>query len=106
MARTNSRRMNKLRDEFFAEGKAQSQSDDPEIRALSDCWICRTAIDYVAEPHSTDDSHNLDHYYIVRDYPELEEDVDNFRHSHRLCNLNRGTRAPSLGLGEAVADWW
>ncbi|WP_104128223.1 hypothetical protein [Cryobacterium sp. Y57] len=106
MARSNTRRMNLLRDEFLAEGRKQSESDDPEVRDLSECWLCKMPIDYVADPHSTDDSHNLDHYFIVRDYPELEEDVGNFRHAHRLCNLNRGTKSPSLGLGTAVADWW
>ena len=106
MARTNTRRMNKLRDEFFAEGKAQSRSDDPEIRALSDCWLCRSAVDYIADPHTTSDSHNLDHFKAVKYFPELQEDPTNFRHSHMACNLHRGANTPSLGLGTAVADWW
>ena len=106
MARTNTRRMNKLRDEFFAEGRKLSESTFAETRALSDCWLCRMPIDYVAEPHSTPDSHNLDHFKTVRDFPELQEDHDNFRHSHRACNQGRGANTPSLGLGEAVNDWW
>jgi 5-methylcytosine-specific restriction endonuclease McrA len=106
MARTNTRRMHTLRDEFFTEGRQQSQSDDPEVRALSHCWLCRTAIDYVAEPHTTPDSHNLDHFKPFRDYPELNEDPSNFRHAHRACNQSRGARTPSAGLGEAMPDWW
>ena len=106
MARTNTRRMNLLRDEFFAEGRQQSGSDDPEVRVLSDCWLCKTSVDYVADAHTTPDSHNLDHYKTVKDFPELQEDPANFRHSHMACNLHRGDRTPSLGLGTAVADWW
>jgi hypothetical protein len=106
MARTNTRRMNLLRDEFFAEGRKQSQSPDADVRALSDCWLCKMPIDYVADPHSTPDSHNLDHYKVVRDFPELQEDPSNFRHAHRACNQGRGANTPSLGLGEAVGDWW
>jgi len=106
MARTNTRRMHALRDEFFAAGKAQSQSDDTAVRELSDCWLCDSAIDYVADPHTTPDSHNLDHYKTVKDFPELQDDPANFRHAHMACNLARGAKAPSLGLGEAVDDWW
>ena len=106
MARTNTRRMHVLRDEFFAEGKAQSESPDPDVRVLSDCWLCRSPIDYVAQPHTTSDSHNLDHYFAVDDRPELQEDWDNFRHSHMTCNTSRGKRTPSAGLGEEMPDWW
>ncbi|WP_201276709.1 hypothetical protein [Marisediminicola senii] len=106
MARTNTRRMHALRDEFFLEGQTQSRSTDPTIRALSHCWRCRQPIDYNVAPHSTDDSHNLGHYKNVDDFPELQEDRDNFRHEHRLCNLHAGKRMHSLGLGDAVADWW
>ena len=106
MARTNTRRMNLLRDEFFAEGRKLSESADPEVRALSNCWLCTLPIDYVADAHSTADSHNLDHFKTVRDHPELQEDPSNFRHSHRACNQGRGANTPSLGLGTAVADWW
>jgi hypothetical protein len=106
VARTNSRNMHTLRDEFFEEGKAQSRSPDPEIRKLSDCWLCRTAIDYEVDPSSTPDSHNLDHFHPVSKYPELQEDPTGFRHAHFECNTRRGNKTPSLGLGEAVADWW
>lgn len=106
MARTNTRRMHTLRDEFFEEGRTHSRSDDPEVRVLSDCWLCRSAIDYVADPHSTQDSHNLDHYFTVHDRPDLQEDWSNFRHAHMACNLSRGKSTPTAGLGETVPDWW
>lgn len=100
--RVNSRNMDKLRREFFEEGKALAEAGDPE----ADCWLCHTEIDYDVNPGSTEDSHNLDHFYPVDDYPELQEDWDNFRHSHRRCNESRGKRMPSEGLGEMVPDWY
>lgn len=104
--RKNTRRMHKLRDEFFDQGKRLAASDDPDKRAAARCWLCKQDIDYDVEPGSTEDSHNLDHYYPVDDYPELQEDPTNFRHSHRRCNGTRGKRTPSVGLGEQVPEWW
>lgn len=102
--RTNSRRMHKLRDEFFADGKRLDA--DPDTRPLSVCWLDGDPIDYVAAPATTPDSHTLDHYFPVEDYPELQEDPDNFRHAHFDCNSRRGKRAPSPGLGEPMPQWW
>jgi hypothetical protein len=96
--------MHKLRAEFFEEGKRLDA--DPETRHLANCWRCRGRIDYDAEPNSTDDSHNLGHFKSVRDFPELQEDVDNFRHEHRLCNVTAGADMHELGLGDQVPDWW
>lgn len=101
--RTNTRRMHKLRDEFFAEGRELDAKGDPE----ADCWLCKGRIDYQAEPNTSDDSHNLDHFLTVHDRPDLQEDPTNFRHAHMLCNTSRGKRTPSSGLGEdLVPDWW
>ena len=72
--RTNTRRMHKLRDEFFAEG--QRLDADPDTRELANCWLCLERIDYLADPGSTPDSHHLDHFHPVDDYPELQEDPD------------------------------
>lgn len=102
MPRSNTRRMHQLRAEFFDEGKQLAAAGDPE----ANCWRCKLPIDYEAEPHSTPESHNLGHYRSVRDHPELEEDPDNFRHEHRLCNQAAGAGMHSLGLGEPVKDWW
>ncbi|OZD48691.1 hypothetical protein CH252_19095 [Rhodococcus sp. 06-1477-1B] len=102
--RTSTRRFHELRDQFFEEGKAQDA--DPETRLLANCWLCRGRIDYNVEPSSTPDSHNLDHFHTVEDRPDLQEDWDNFRHAHALCNGNRGKGNPVVELGEAVADWW
>lgn len=102
-ARKNSRRMHQLRTDFFEEGKRLDAEGDPD----ANCHICHGLIDYDAEPGTTPDSHNLDHYYPVSTHPELQEDWDNFRHAHTLCNQQRGAGSiNSGGLGELVPDWW
>jgi hypothetical protein len=109
--RTNTRNMHKLRKEFYLQGKRQAASPDPEVRALAECWnpgcvMPTREIDYIAKPGTTDASHHLDHYHTVEDRPDLQEDPDNFRHSHMLCNLKRGKHAPKPGLGTPVKPWW
>ena len=96
--------MKKLRAAFFAEGRRLDA--DPKTRDQANCWLCKQRIDYTVDPHTTPDSHNLDHYVTVHDNPDLQADPSNFRHSHMLCNLSRGHRAPSPGLGDHVGDWW
>lgn len=100
--RTNSRRMHMLRDQFFQDGKRLDALGDP----AANCWLDGQRIDYDVEPGTTDASHNLDHFHSVKEHPELQEDPTNFRHSHKLCNGQRGDKSPSLGLGEPVPDWW
>ena len=102
--RVDTRRMKKLRGEFFREG--QRLDADPETRHLANCWLCKQRIAYDVEPNTTPDSHNLDHYHPYSTHPELIEDPSNFRHACFVCNTSRGNRAPSPGLGEAVPDWW
>ncbi|MGV9181824.1 HNH endonuclease [Arcanobacterium canis] len=95
--RVYSRRFQKLAKAFFDQGKAE---DAP-------CWICGQPIDYDAKPGTTDTSHELDHYYPVSTYAELQEDPSNFLHSHRECNRSRGNRLRFADLGEThVANWW
>ncbi len=100
--RTNTRLDHRLRDEFVEEGKRLDALGDPE----ADCWLCGEPIDYTAAQNSTPDSHNLDHFHTVEDRPDLQSDPDNFRHSHALCNQQRGNRAPAPPLGDAMPDWW
>lgn len=102
--RSSSRRMKAGRQAFFDEGKRLDA--DPSTRDQSVCWICGMRIDYDAPPHSSPDSHNLDHYHPVSERPDLQEDPSNWRHSHRRCNELRSNGAPSAGLGELVRDWW
>lgn len=102
--RVDSRRMKRLRSEFFEDGKRLDA--DPDTRDRANCWLCRTRIDYTVPPGSTPDSHNMDHYVTVDERPDLQEDPSNFRHSHASCNEARGKRAPSPGLGEPVPAWW
>lgn len=91
MARTNTRRMHKLRDEYKPECAAE---DLP-------CWLCGLPIDYEApfDDYANDDRFQLDHFYPVSTHPELQEDPTNFRPSHAGCNRDRGNGAPTLGLG-------
>ena len=102
--RRNSRRMQKLRAEFFAEGKRLDAN--PATRPASVCWLCGQRVDYDASPGTTSDSHELDHFFTVSKHPELQEDPAGFRHAHRLCNAKRGNRAPRPGLGRIVSSWW
>lgn len=104
MARTNTRLDHDLRDDFFDEGKRLDA--DPERWTESVCWLCKARIDYNVRAGSTPDSHNLDHFHPVSTHPELQSDQDNFRHSHTLCNQQRGNGAPAPELGEMVPDWW
>lgn len=103
-ARSNTRRMNRLRQEFFAEGKRLDA--DPSTRAEALCWLCLQRIDYDLEPGSEDAAHELDHMVPVSVDPSLQEDPTNFRHSHRGCNRSRSNRAPVGALGDVVEAWW
>lgn len=103
--RKETRRMHRLREDFFDEGKALDA--DPDTRDAAGCWLCRGRIDYNVGAGTTPDSHTLDHLKDVDDYPELQEDPDNFRHAHFVCNSSRGKRAPNTqGLGEQMPAWW
>lgn len=103
--RTHTRLDQKQRTEFYEEGKALDA--DPETRAEADCWLCHTRIDYDVDPGTTQDSHTLDHYFPVDDYPELQNEPTNFRHAHSSCNSSRGKRGTErTDLGEQVPAWW
>jgi 5-methylcytosine-specific restriction endonuclease McrA len=96
--------MKQLTRDFFEQGRRLDA--DPATRAEASCWICLQRIDYDAAPGTTEDSHELDHYFPVSTHPDLQEDPTNFRHSHRRCNGERSNQAPKAGLGEQVPDWW
>jgi hypothetical protein len=102
--RKETRRMKQLRADFYEEGKRQDAN--PDTRHLSVCWMDGHRIDYDAAPGTTEDSHSLDHYLSVEEHPELQDDPENFRHSHLRCNTSRGNRALDFDLGDQVPDWW
>jgi hypothetical protein len=103
--RTHTREDHRLRTEFFEEG--QRLDADPATRHLADCHLCRMRIDYGVDPGTTPDSHTLDHYFPVEDYPELQNDPENFRHAHFNCNSSRGKGdVNGQGLGEPMPAWW
>ena len=95
-ARVSTRAFQKARDRFFAEGL---KDDAP-------CWLCGQPIDYTAQPGTTDDSHELDHYVPVSVDPSLQYDPGNFRHAHRVCNILRGASPPKLSLGLHSRRWY
>lgn len=100
--RQSTRRMRQLRQDFYQQGRTLDAAGDP----TADCWICKKRIDYTAKPGSTDQSHELDHFYPVSLYPDLQHDPANFRHAHRRCNRERGNGQPKRDLGEVIPDWW
>ncbi|QDH85095.1 HNH endonuclease [Gordonia phage Dardanus] len=74
------------------------------VAAKSVCWLCGQRIDYTLKfPHP--ESFEPDHYHPVSTHPELAEDPANLRPSHRDCNLRRGNKAPTLGLGRQSRKW-
>jgi len=100
--RQTTRRYRRDKANFFADGQRLDAAGDP----AADCWLCKRRIDYAAKPGTTDQSHELDHYYPVSLYPDLQHDPAGWRHSHRLCNRERGNGQPKGDLGETVPDWW
>lgn len=102
--RTHTREDQRQRTEFFDEGKRLDAN--PETRNLAGCWLCGLRIDYTQAPGTTTDSHTLDHYYPVDDFPELQNDPENFRHCHFDCNSSRGKGDAERGLGELMPAWW
>lgn len=60
--------------------RGQAPRRNRDMRKLAGCWHCGLRIDYTQPPGTTTDKHTLDHYYPVDDYPELQNDPDNFRH--------------------------
>lgn len=94
----------KLRDEFYEQGKLLDA--DPATRDQAGCWLCHQRIDYVARPGTTEDSHSLDHFLPVSTHPELQLDPSGFRHSHYRCNTGRSDKMTPSTLGEAVTKWW
>ncbi|WP_188043676.1 HNH endonuclease [Changpingibacter yushuensis] len=94
--------MKQLKAEFFAQGQYLDSTND----TAGDCWICKKRIDYDVKPGTSDNSHELDHYYPVSLYPDLQEDPANFRHAHRKCNRERGNGQPKSDIGQLVPEWW
>ena len=75
------------------------------MRENAPCWLCGMPIDYAAQPNTSDDSYNLDHYYPVSKRPDLQEDPAGFRPSHASCNLLRGNADPRKPLGMLSRIW-
>lgn len=98
------RRMKSLRAKF-REACAAQVNDDGSVGAP--CWLCPRPIDYDAayDDWKNDWRFQLDHFYVVDDYPELQEDWDNFRASHAACNNRRSNKPPRPAIGNRSQSW-
>lgn len=67
------------------------------------CWLCGAPIRYDL-PSSEPASHALDHRLPVSVYPHLFRDMDNWEHSHRVCNEKRGNRPAELNVSSG--NFW
>lgn len=92
----NSRRMQLLTDEYKRDCE---QTDLP-------CWLCQQPIDYTGDGNTDDYAFHLDHYWPWSTHKELREDPDNFRPSHRLCNITRGDQPPRPPIGNTTRTWF
>lgn len=96
--RSTTRAFVKDRAAFKAECKAENAA----------CWLCEmTHIDYEAphDDYKNDDRFQLDHFYPVADYPELQHDPTNFRPSAAGCNNRRSNGPPRPPLGTLSRQW-
>ncbi len=96
--RKTTRRFVKDRDAFKAECKDRR---DP-------CWLCGMShIDYDAphDDYKNDDRFQLDHFYPVSTFPELQHDPTNFRPSAAGCNRERSNGSPRPPLGTLSRKW-
>lgn len=83
--------------------------DDAEARAAAGepvvCWLCNQAVDMTnPDPHD-DGAYEVDHVYPVSTHPELADDPDNLRDSHRGCNNERSTNMEAVNVGWNSMDW-
>lgn len=69
------------------------------------CHLCGMPIDYSLPSGEDPNSFEVDHFYNVDDYPELFEDVANFRPSHKDCNASRGKDDVTPTLGTPSEAW-
>ena len=88
--RQTTRRYRRDKANFFADGQRLDAAGDP----AADCWLCKRRIDYAAKPGTTDQSHELDHYYPVSLYPDLQHDPAGWRHSTGYATASAATANP------------
>lgn len=70
------------------------------------CWLCTELIDYDADGTKDDYAFHLDHFWPWKQFPQYRDDPENFRPSHRLCNIRRGEEMPRPDLGSLSRDWF
>lgn len=69
------------------------------------CHLCGQPIDYSLPSGEDPNSFEVDHFYPVDTHPELFEDPENYRASHKACNGSRGTKDVTPTLGTPSEAW-
>ena len=70
------------------------------------CWLCSRDIDFeVVGGPDEPDGFSVDHAIPWSVRPDLAYDRGNFRPAHWLCNSDRGSKEPGLGLGDRSRVW-
>jgi hypothetical protein len=68
------------------------------------CWLCGDAIDYDL-PNEHPECFQVDHAIPVSQRPDLGDDINNLRPSHRFCNERRGNNEPAIVMGVPSEQW-
>ena len=68
------------------------------------CHLCGQPIDY-GIPAGEDQAWECDHFHPVRTHPELYEEPNNFRSSHKGCNASRGDSPGVPTIGPPSEEW-
>lgn len=89
-----SARFRSMREDFKRRCKA---NDVP-------CWLCGKPVDF-SLPHPHPESFNLDHAIPLSVRPDLADDYNNARCSHKACNERRGNSEPFLDIGIPSEQW-
>ena len=69
------------------------------------CWLCNQPIDMTIADPFDDGVFEVDHVYPVSTHPELADDPDNLRDSHRACNSERSNTMEAVNIGWTSMDW-
>ena len=73
-------------------------------RRQAPCWLCSRSIDY-GLTHEHPEAFNADHAIPISVRPELADDINNLRPSHRACNERRGNAEPFIDIGIPSEVW-
>ncbi len=88
--------------------KIRPQTRAQHAKDNTPCWICGQPIDYTITATDDDNAWEPDHIYPVSTHPELYDDPNNLRASHRGCNRQRGNKKHTEihTLGTPKRNWF